>query len=310
MSEFRAFEMELDCPEIFDVSQNVDFTYNDGNWKNNFYNKETGETKLMDVGVIKFPLIKHPYHGIMTSYETLLYPRKLVIDARMLERVNMIKKNILAFISIITLKPIRYFLLLIFLFPKRMVEDLIYGILGAITNSTNWTLRPYIQPQYFCPIAREVYTVGVILAKETPERPVIQETTKLVSSLLFFDDSYRYVVQDAAGLINRQAFLDDPAKEIKRVIEIIANRFVKQGTDTELKIRKIGTLLYWGIKLYKPFRLWIKRVAKLLDFDRMKLDDIDFYWIANLPDYNYLGLTLTERKEKFKTLKGYATTGI
>ena len=100
MEQFRAFEMEIHCPEIFE------FDPNKGNEKHNFINQETGEDKLMDVGIIKFPLIKHPVHGIMTSYETLLYPRKLVIDSRTLERVNTIKKNILALVSMATLRPI------------------------------------------------------------------------------------------------------------------------------------------------------------------------------------------------------------
>lgn len=126
---------------------------------------------------------------------------------------------------------------------------------------------------------------------------------ELVVFCIDFDTAYRFQSQDALSNIKKG---NDPVKELKRIVDILANRYTDYVSD---KIRSFGKLL--PLLNYSPL---LKRILNNffneLDIEKVKLDEADWYFSLRRSRYNFGGLTLEERlkqAERIDKEQGNAT---
>lgn len=114
----------------------------------------------------------------------------------------------------------------------------------------------------------------------------------LLSHTLEYDDAYRTRLQDIITECSERALIEDPRKEIKRLMEIY-----KEREPDQYVARKMGKIVSWlSLLLLVPkVRKAFRSTIRAADFRKLKRDESDQYWILNRGDYNFMGMSYEQR---------------
>lgn len=151
----------------------------------------------------------------------------------------------------------------------------------------------YFKPELFCEMVREIWRVGMEMADDQVNIdgvPVLAHFVRAICMICEFDDAWRYRIQDFFGIINKEAFLKNPRKELKRAFEI----FISRGPNEAHKIKYFATFV--------PYLLWVPTIRKTVttfvsnaDFTKLSLSSFAFYRILLWGGYQFSGIPDVER---------------
>ncbi len=131
-------------------------------------------------------------------------------------------------------------------------------------------IEPYIlKPEYMHPCARE-------LRKIFPSR-----IGQLVSHVVEYDSAYRLRLQDLFSESTKESLSRRPIREILRLLAINKRR---DYVDAHAKVKKAAYLLILGL-LWPPFHKSFRKSIKRSNYDNLKLNEADKYWLMHRNDY-------------------------
>lgn len=213
-----------------------------------------------------------PEGGVYVYYVGAPYPKKGAPFPEVVEAMNTVKKAFLGIANTISglRHPVNAFLENLAIFTK--------AALG----------KYHLKPDRYCTSGREL-----LRCVELVENPHLKEIMLAGIMTWEFDVAYRYPSQDVAGEINVEALKENPRKELLRVMEIAAERSLEPIAK---KWRAFKTVA--GILLFIPsVKKFIRTCADVIDWEKLRFDQGDTYWVLGRRDYNYFGKSLEERME-------------
>lgn len=154
-----------------------------------------------------------------------------------------------------------------------------------------------LKDEYMSPQIRELKKILYnFTLKLTSNSIVSTNFADIVSHLVEYDIAYRLRFVDLASEANKEMFVSNSKKELKRLVHIWRSREVMhKGSMTNKIDRAIQ---------YVPYLLSIPKIRKALqfalqqaDFSKMRYDNIDMYWACLREDYDHMGLSYDKRLE-------------
>ena len=137
---------------------------------------------------------------------------------------------------------------------------------------------------------------------QVEKRKMVKSIAHLGEFLCLFlehDTAYKIPLQDIIPLLNKEALLKNPRKEIMRLFDICIERATEHGILGKAKeMKKLLNVLF----IISPFSLkFTKEFLYDLDLEKIKPDKYDLYFSYKRRGYSIQGLSLDERlaiKEK------------
>ena len=264
--------------------------------------------------------------GVYSFYKIFHFPTKGLPRPEVLWALGVIKKIIWCSLGIIFKSPVRYFIPLFLIFPKKTRKNFTFFALKQFADIADWAFNPYyLKTEHCCNMVRELrIKVGEWIDGnyEGEEKELWHRILKICCMIFEYDTAYRSRFQDIAMELNKEWFKKNPTKELARLFEILLSR---EGKIAGLMIDK-----------YKPFINFLKFKKSLLnkaievvdsldlsgvswkefigaDFDkippiqtgqRIGPDYGDWYHVSNSTTYNFGGSGFAERWSFRQKLQG------
>ena len=157
--------------------------------------------------------------------------------------------------------------------------------------------HPYIlEKKYFTPLGRELIKGVYAFLVELGINPIIADKfTMMFVSFIDLDTAYRYRVNDIFSETTNELMLTG-SKEINRILSIFAQREARPHLVSKFnKFAKPIALTLWHPRIKRAYQ----KAINAMDFSKMGLDEADRYHVRNLSGYNFFGMTIKERNEKW-----------
>lgn len=129
-------------------------------------------------------------------------------------------------------------------------------------------------------------------------------------TMIEYDNAYHWRMEDIFGIINWQAFLKNPRKEIKRVVIIYKQR---EKAGIEFKVETIAKALNYLLLIPSVKKALIKAVRSI-DVENLKMTDYmpqenqlainDHYYTMIYDGYDFQGKDIEERKKIWLEMTG------
>jgi hypothetical protein len=242
--------------------------------------------------------IRYPKSGGIYSHEIgEKYPFKGMQYPQALDACNMVKRNIMAYVYPLASKEALLPLIGFALTPWKKKIVLLEKFLTHFIRANDYILIDhYIQKRFYCGATAGIRQFIYIFLKEIGiSKPICSLVSKIFVIPIQYDYPYRYIIQDIFTILNKQWLLEDPAKELDRVIKILSERSKLESFQIRFGLFKtILKLMFYHKKFKKAFL----RAAKLTDMDQIKLDRIDIWnTLIYTINYNFMGLTDRQRQQ-------------
>lgn len=148
------------------------------------------------------------------------------------------------------------------------------------------------QPYEWCTSVKEFYRVSEILLNEVKHkgvREVLGKFRDLALMILENDTAYRFVAQDVIPEIDKNKDLID---ELKRVYRVMI--FREHPGDQRNKWIRIEKLMLLVLRVPKIRKL-VRKYLTELDFEKIKLDEADWYFVLGHHLYDYQDVSYEDR---------------
>ena len=226
-------------------------------------------------------------NGIQVWLRGAEYPQKGTAPANVLFDFNIAKRIMAEGLKIVSKLPVVVgFMLGQAVLPKRHKLS-IAGVLAAY-NSILWkVLSPHmLKGEYMTPCAYEIRKFSYVFLREIGVcEHDARQFSSIASHFIEYDNAYRYRVQDLIHDTDLNDLSKDPQNVIKRYIRLSKER------DSDAVSGKITAgirLLSLVLRLPK-YKNAFREALTFIEFDKMKFDEVDIYWISMRTDYPYLG---------------------
>lgn len=222
-----------------------------------------------------------PEGGVYVYYVDSPYPKKGAPFPEVVEAMNAVKKALLGLAKFFR---VAYIVLPFFLIPKirnAFIENLAMFTRGQFG-------KYYLKTDRFCISGRELLKIYNILPTDA-----LKELLVAFVMIWEFDIAYRYRVQDIFGKFNKELFIQNPRREIMRIMEIGASRDVPAISDKWRAFAKLAGM----VLLIPSIRRFAIQCVEIIDIDKIELDEDDIFWALPRKDYNFFGLDIETRIE-------------
>jgi hypothetical protein len=220
--------------------------------------------------------------GIYIHYLDIPYPRKGFPTMEMCETLNLLKKITLFVFS----NPILLLSKTAFSTYLHLTDYLMDNPFKAyVKGHSDW-----YNDRYYCTFANEFKKFLEIFFTE------IGVDTRLAGvfrHIMQDDDAYRYRVQDVFSETTLEWLLENPRKEIKRLMKLSIARDEKHVSARTMKFARI---LSWAL-LRPKYRKAFKKALQSVDFSKLQLDEGDKYYCLR-PGYDWMGLDNNQKAMK------------
>lgn len=244
-----------------------------------------------------------PEGGILCHYKGMKYPKKGFPYPEAVLAGNMLKKNfktVLSVVSKATAIPIAVFAILPWCLKKKALARMLTSYAELADNIFG---PHYLQPSRYCKAAKEVWRWTAIGLNSLGFAPELSDRVgRAVATVLEYDDSYRYYVQDLARETSREKMTKSPATEMFRLGQLF---FDRDGEWVIIHSRRVGTMVRGAMRLagtalfHPKLRKAFIAGAQTVDFGNLALDEGDWYHCLMRVNYNFGGLTFEERKKTY-----------
>lgn len=231
--------------------------------------------------------------GMATIFPGHPFPRKGFVYFGVTEPNNKAKRITLAlFVPFASLRHGLKAFLNAYLYNYNRLIDSIYNDADQV---------PYLHYEYYSEFGKSLWDFIYLFLKHLGIKDEIAYRTGLqVTTMIEYDDAYLHRLMDIMNESVKENFLQNPRKELLRLLEIYKQRepyLTNESSLHETGARMVGMIKMIGFFLYVP---WVKNAFKFavenVNFDYFKLDEWDEYWMLPRGDYNCLGKPFEERK--------------
>lgn len=245
-----------------------------------------------------FERMDYPETGGQYAYfEGVPYPSKGHPFPEAIYAMNAAKRLTKLGIDFFAQKKVFFSLLGFVISPYK--KFIITRLLSSYTEACRMFITPYvIEEHYSTPCTNEImgFIRGFLLDLGIDSQ-VATDFAEAFSMQIEYDNAYRLRIEDTMSETTKERLLENPRKEIKRLITIISEREPAwYNTD---KFKAAAKIL--GILLYVPkIRRAFNNNLKASNFANFQLDEADRYHVLLWADYNFLGKPIEERIEMYK----------
>jgi hypothetical protein len=208
------------------------------------------------------------------------------IDNQIIDRANITKR---AFNEILRTFWLSILLMLPFsrnLILYRLIN--IYRVEGGL-KSVEFKLKE------FCPACRELVRAGLRISERVKGRykefnleNIYSDFVYCVGMFLQFSTTYRFLVQDILGDLNKDSFIKSPLTETLRLKRI----FIFRLKDESKQMKLLWWAIFFGVMFNKKIAI---DFIKNLDLEKVKLDKSDWYYGLRRKIYDFGGKSLYSR---------------
>lgn len=158
------------------------------------------------------------------------------------------------------------------------------------------------QEHEWCVSVRELYRMSEVILRG---KEIFGKFRDIALMILEQDTAYRFVMQDILPEINLDNLKKSPRKEINRLFDLIIQREIPGDQRNKwIKIKKLAML---ALRIPKIKKL-TKRFFLGLDYEKIKLDEADWYFVLGHHCYNYQDVSYEDRlleRERIDKEKGH-----
>lgn len=222
--------------------------------------------------------------GILTYIDGATYPRKCNPTPEAVHLNNIIKKLILT--------SLKHPVLFLFTSKNKLITS--FNIIFDQAFSSCLTRQEYrLQEQYLCVTAHAImqFTNTMLKALNVNEF-LAKQFAYNIAHVFEYDDAYRLRIQDILSEMDYEQMVNNPRKEIKRLLLIVKQR-EDHGHAIFKKINHIISIVLLILLVPKYKKAFIVSAPHLKN---MVYDDADRYWACLKGDtYKFTGRTYEER---------------
>ncbi len=243
--------------------------------------KEDGRDKVVTGGVLGdmlgcdlFEEDRRLENGLQTKYYGIAQWYNGIIDNDIIDRVS------------ITKRAVKYVLKYAIPFhgPKKIIEAIVH-----IYRTEGGLKARELKMNEFCPAVRELVRVGTRIAERFKgSEMLIIDLTYCLGMFLQFSHTYRYWLQDISEQVDPENFIKQPLTEFLRVKRI----FIGRLTGSYEKIEPLTWILFFAILFKKDLA---REIVKEINWEKLKLDESDYYFTLRRQSYNFGGKDLYSR---------------
>ncbi len=228
-----------------------------------------------------------PEKGFLSHYHGRPFPNKGMAYSQATETNNILKRISIGLVMCLkpTLHPLKNIL-----FQMRRLGDYLYT-------------PHYLHTRYYSDCPQELMGFSFRMLRRLGfDFELSYGCARIPTTLLEYENGYRFRVQDIAGMTTKEQMMANPRKELKRIWKIYLGREQSRGenavNDKFSMVFRILIFLLLIPKVKKAFRFALVDS----DFEAFKLDEIDSYWADRFGDYNYGGepKSVRQLKQGFK----------
>lgn len=232
--------------------------------------------------------------GVETWFWGEKYPEKQLVYPEMFAVLNPMKKSLAKIVTILRQSHAAK-LGVVLLLSKKLRSVLFHEWVNIFWSGLRFMA---FLPQHYCISGRELRRALVATFPITD--PQVEQAIDCLCLFWEYDNAYRCRGQDLFAIINKEAFIKQPLRETRRVLD----ECIKRETDVNCraKVVQLKPLALLVMCLPKYRKLARKFIAGC-DFEKMKMDAADRYWTLHRSDYNIEGLSLEERMLKRHLMK-------
>ena len=176
-------------------------------------------------------------------------------------------------------------------------------VLDNYIRMADWELRPfYLKDQYYCRLVRELRRMienfwRYIFAHEAESVRYARShgLAKVIGTMIEYDNGYRYIIEDIFSEAKFTELYNHPRREIKLLLEVLKKRAEPAVYEKIALAVKILLLALWLPKVKRAIQvaLWMSH------FEWLQMDEADRYHTMMIGGYNYGGIPLEERMQKY-----------
>lgn len=237
-----------------------------------------------------------PRGGIYCHYKGVPFPRKGFVYPEAVWACNIVKRITRTLVAGFSSKDIVLPALGFILTPFKRKIRLLERVLLYYNRVAEWLLSPhFLKENRYGNCPRELQKLLKRFLMELGISEYIAgRTSKVLITLVEYDDAYRYRIEDLFSESSKEWLLANPRKEINRLLEVLKLRDKTTLEQFEV-FGKVISMGFWLPKVKKAFR----KALEPLDFSKLQMDEADMYYCLNRDDYDYGGLSIQQRMKKY-----------
>ncbi len=243
-----------------------------------------------------------PEGGMFLHFKGLAHPKKGFPFPEAIHMINIVKRNIMMLVHTVASREIKFAAVGLILTPHKQKVSLVTKFLREFVRSNDYLLTNiYLKEKYMTPCSAEIYKFLLLFLNEMGiPFQVAKGAAKIFSTVIEYDDAYRYRIQDLMRESSEEKMIADPAKEIKRLLLIFDAR-EKAGDHLKGKFRAVGRLISFMFMSKKIKRAFTATIYSL-NFEDLQMDEADEYHCLTRDDYEFGGKTIEYRLEIYEEI--------
>ena len=254
------------------------------------------DTKKIQTEHNEFWQVDHfTYDGLKQWINGCSFPKKTYCPPEVMFGLNQVKR--------VVAEAIKY--PLIFIYNKQKLldsfNDISYKIIGNYMNYGFIANTDHYE--YLSEVAQELQdiTYTLLICIGFTDNSALR-FSKIFSNFIEYDDAYRFRVMDMFDCATQEQFVKSPIRTIDLVLKKVVER---DSPGVSIKFVRLARILKFALFIPKYRKAFIKAMEES-NYDKLKTDEIDWFWCCYREDYKYGGLSNEERKEYMKN-KGWHT---
>lgn len=244
-----------------------------------------------------FERVEYPETGgIFIYYRGLKYPKKGFPFPEAIAANNILKRNLRSLLVILGGKDLIFPMLAFAVQPWKVKMRAVSRALSEINRIAWSTIYPYVlqDERYAAPVKEYGKFVSAFL--RSIGCGYEEEMSKIVKTLIEYDDAYRYRIEDMVSEANKYELIKTPRQEVDRLLgEYLKREKAEQVVAMVKALRLLLSVLLLHPRIRKAFRAGVEAV----DFNVAGLDKADAYHVLNWLDYDFWGLPFETRMKLF-----------
>lgn len=248
--------------------------------------------KMREGSLIFIPIaIRYPKSGGIFRYSLgRLHPEKGLEYPEAIADLNVIKKISLGFVSAMAKKSALVSISGFVFLPWSKKIEVLEPLLQEYSRAAIYLVEHhYLLKRFYCVQAKQLRTLVYVFLKELGfSKFVCSHISDLAANFIQYDNAYRFIVADIFSEINRLLLLDNPRKEIKRILKI----FEQRGGG---KVKPIILILSVAL-LHPRVKKAFKRAVSVADIEKIGYDEADRYCALLFGPYKFMGAPIEVRK--------------
>ncbi len=259
--------------------------------------QKLGEAQLFKHHTFVFEkVVIPPDGGIFVKYQGCLEMKKGFPFPKATWAMDLVKKYLMNFVMTFNNAGLIPAMLVFALTPWYFKKRIIKNAVKRFCNFGDYAMETiYLKPQYTTATTKQIrLLLSEFWTSLGFKRKDGEQLGRVFSTLIEYDDAYRYRIQDILSTTTEYKLIKRPIREVSKLLRVST----KRDQQVSHKFRWVGTILTVALlspKIRKAFRAALGAV----NFKDMQMAPCDIYHSMLREGYDYGGLTEQERIDKW-----------